>query len=170
MIVMNTWPFKEIIQAAACTAVVYLSSERIRNYCLKSQAWYQNQMIQWEAVSSKEIKHLMFEEIKSIINSESGSEAERTMLEIGVGCGKNFPYYTATSLIGLESNSFCEAYAWQNSKHFKHIHIKEYLIGFPENMSFIRNNSIQVVLATMPDIHDYKQTLEEVYRILKHVG
>ena len=169
--ILTSWPFKEIIQAAACTAVVYMSSERIRIYCLKAQAWYRNRMIQSEAVSSKEIKHLMFEEVKSIINSESGGETERTMLEIGIGCGKNFSYHAAnTSLIGLESNSFCEAYAWQNSQQFKHIHMKEYLIGFPENMSFIRSNSMQVVLATNPDIHDHEQTLEEVYRILKQVG
>ena len=78
----------------------------------------------------------------------------------------------------MDPNIYCENYALfrlntlnniNNGK--KSIHLKEYLIGFAENVSYIRNNSIDLCVCTdvLSYVQDLDQTLSEIHRILKPV-
>ena len=51
------------------------------------------------------------------------------------------------------------------------IELKDYLIGYAENMSNIRSNSIQIVLLTdfLSHVENPNDVLREIYRILKPV-
>ncbi len=78
---------------------------------------------------------------------------------------------------GIESNSICEKYALkrlqESNKAFQNqIEIRDYLMGYCENMSCIRANSMNLVICTSrtsTKIQDFGQALNEIYRILQEV-
>ncbi len=78
--------------------------------------------------------------------------------------------------MGIESNSFCESYAWQrlqqsNKINLNNIQLNDYLISYPENLSYIRSDSIKVIVLTNKiSVKDHEQTIKEIYRVLKKVS
>ena len=82
-----------------------------------------------------------------------------------------------TVIIGLDSNPYCENLAYSrlnkiNTITNNNIQLKDYLIGFSENMSCIRTESIQIVVLTdfLSYVENPSDTLNEIYRILKPVS
>lgn len=78
-------------------------------------------------------------------------------------------------ITGIERNSLCEKYALERLKSIneatkKNIKLNEYLIGFSENMSCVRSDSMDLVISTNSSIQDYEQTIYEIYRVLKQVS
>lgn len=81
-----------------------------------------------------------------------------------------------TLIIGLDSNPYCENLAYQRLNQINkitnnNIQLKDYLIGFSQNMSCIRTESIQIVVLTdfLSYVENPSDTLNEIYRILKPV-
>ena len=88
---------------------------------------------------------------------------------------KHFKFISPGSIIiGLDPNAFCEKHAIKRLNEVKstNINLKDYLIGYSENMSYIKANSIDVVICTnaLSSCQDVNQTLAEIYRILKIVS
>ena len=79
-----------------------------------------------------------------------------------------------SNIIGLDPNAFCEKYAIKRLDELKskNLSLKDYLVGYSENMSYIKENSIDVVICTntLSSCQDVNQTLAEIYRILKYVS
>jgi len=175
------WPIKDLIQSAGLLYLVYLYRQPLRVIMLKYNAFVQNVQTKLGEKNSDlaEIKHLMFNEVYSIFKSRENEAEPMTnmnILEIGIGCGDNFSYYPQDSVItGIETNGLCEKYAWErlksiNGKNKKNIKLNEYLIGFPENMSCIRSDSVDFVVSTNSIIQDYDQSISEILRVLKQGG
>ena len=85
------------------------------------------------------------------------------------------------SVTGLDPNGYCEAFAWKRLRSInqklgkqghEEIQLKDFLVGYAENMSYIRSNTIEVVVCTntLSYVEDVEQTLEEIYRILRPVS
>ena len=79
-------------------------------------------------------------------------------------------------MIGLDCNPFCEKLALErlnhvNKKNQSYVHLEDYLIGYAENMSNIRSESIEIVLLTdfFSQVDNSNDILKEVYRVLKPV-
>ena len=72
----------------------------------------------------------------------------------------------------------CEKYAWTrllaaNKLSQNNVIMKDYLIGFCENMSCVRSNSMDLVVSTnssTESIEDFQQAISEIYRVLKEVS
>lgn len=80
-------------------------------------------------------------------------------------------------LTGIESNTICEKYAFKrlresNKAHGNNITLKDYLMGYCENMSCIRSNSMHLVICTdnSLNIQDFEQALNEIHRVLQEVN
>lgn len=80
-------------------------------------------------------------------------------------------------LTGIESNTICEKYAYKrlresNIAHGNNITLKDYLMGYCENMSCIRSNSMHLVICTGHSfgIQDFEQALNEIHRVLQEVN
>lgn len=121
----------------------------------------------------------MFNELISRLQTSNESNkdfSKLNILEISIGCGNNFEFYPKDSEItGIEPNSLCENHAWRrlnviNNVSKKNITIKNYFIGFPEMMSCIRSDSMDLVLSTNAFIEDFEQATSEIHRILKKGG
>jgi len=79
-------------------------------------------------------------------------------------------------VIGLDCNPFCEKPAIErlhcvNNSNQNNVHLEDYLIGYAENMSNIRSESIEIVLLTdfLSQVDNSYDILKEVYRVLKPV-
>lgn len=184
--VLRVWPISNLIKSVGCFYLLYISREHIRINMLKCQALYNNFVAKLDDKDRKlnEIKHLMFNEAFSMLRNRSNDQdninelipSNTNILEIGIGCGNNFTFYPKDlSITGIESNNFCESYALYrlsvaNNTTQKNINIKDFLIGFSENMSYIRNDSMDLVLSTNSNVEDFDQTINEIYRILKKDG
>ncbi|GIX81082.1 methyltransferase-like protein 7A [Caerostris extrusa] len=95
------------------------------------------------------------------------------VLEIGVGEGPNLQFYPDNcNLTVLDKNKFFESYYAQNAKMFPHISYQRTVIQPAEDMSDIKDNSLDVVVSTY--LHcscdDSHEVLREVQRVLKPSG
>lgn len=182
--ILVSWPFNDLLKSISLVYVLYLSRQKIRINMLRYKALLQNLQAKLEDENKEmgEIKHLMFSEVFSILKNKTEENFDPNKLnivEIGIGCGNNFKYYPKdVTITGIEVNSLCEKYAWSrleasNKMNKNNISMKDYLIGFCENMSCVRGNSLDLVISTgstEEKIEDFDQAINEIYRVLKKDG
>ena len=80
---------------------------------------------------------------------------------------------SGTNLYCLDANPYNEHYLMNNLKlRNDEIRLNDYLIAYAENMSYIRANSVEIIICTftLSCVEDIEQVLDEIYRILKPVG
>ena len=87
--------------------------------------------------------------------------------------GANFEFYpdnTRLSVVEI-NNQFREAFD-KNLSNYPNIHLENFTIGMAENMSDIKDGSIDVVVSTMVlcSVRSIEQTLKEIQRVLKPVS
>lgn len=145
----------------------------------------------------KQIKQLMFRDVNYLLKKLNQTDRPY-FLEIGIGVGNNWLFYPKSNLkikfknrkiriwdnlrkidsiiAGLDCNPFCESIALNRlCKSIlitnQNLEFKDYLIGFAENMSYIRSNSIQIVVITdfLSQVENPNEVLGEIFRILKPV-
>lgn len=80
-------------------------------------------------------------------------------------------------VIGLDPDGLCESYAYERLNKMnqldpnKNLMLKDYLVGYAENMSIIKSNSIACVVSTnvFDHVEEIEQTFVEIHRVLKPV-
>ena len=95
------------------------------------------------------------------------------VLELGAGNGSNFRYYPKdTVVITIDLNGNFRTYLEKNLEKYKHIKLKDYLIGNAENMrELIPDGSCSCVVSSLLlCCADQKKVLSEVMRVLKPGG
>ena len=113
-------------------------------------------------------KEEMFAHMKETLKGTQGD-----ILEIGAGTGANFEFLPeGSSVIALDPNPHMEPYLVENAKTFPHVHLKEIVSGFAENMEGIADNSVEAVICTLTlcSVQDMEATLSEIRRVLKPVS
>jgi ubiquinone/menaquinone biosynthesis C-methylase UbiE len=79
-----------------------------------------------------------------------------------------------SKIICLDKNYYFERELLQNFNKTcdEKIDLKDTLVAYAENMSYLRNNSVNYVLCTfsLSCVEDIQQVLNEIYRILKPNG
>lgn len=123
-------------------------------------------------LAADEYKKKLF---SSMLKDASGQgDGNLTVLEIGAGTGANFKYYpSGTSIICLEPNDSCDSYLRKNITELgDRLVLKEFRVGFAENMVGIQSDSVDAVVSTLVlcSVGDVKQSLQEVLRVLKPGG
>ena len=110
-----------------------------------------------------------------------GSSIQKVFKIFLVSINKNIKTHYFSKLkdsvvTGLDCNPFCESFAinrlnQSNLIRKQNIELKDYLLGYAENMSNIRSNSVQIVIITdfLSYVENANDILKEIYRILKNV-
>jgi SAM-dependent methyltransferase len=174
------WPVKELLKSSLLLFSIYLNRNSIRRYYLKLQAYlyYRLTIRQDKSINSdlNYIKTILFKELEFYLKELKKPVETVKILEIGIRAGANFKFYPPNvSIIGLDPNPFCEQYAYKHLTQIgssKSVKLNDYIIGFAENMSYIRANSFDCVVCTnfLAECEDYQQVLKEVHRIMKPVS
>lgn len=95
------------------------------------------------------------------------------ILEIGIGHGSNLLYYPSGSkLYSVEPNAYFEKYFKQNIQKFPGISVEEFINGTAEDMSMIKDSSMDVVVSThvLCSVTNMASSLNEIIRVLKPGG
>lgn len=174
--IMLNWPIRDLIRVSISLYSLYLVNKHSRRYLKKLIVFYQYRLAYLQDNDSeyKEMKEQLF---LYLSNNLKKSTDRVNILEIGIGCGNNFLYLPQNCVVtGLDPNFLCESFAYRrlndlNTRLNKNIQLKDYLVGYAENMSYIRNNSIEVIVCTnvLGYVQDINQTLNEICRVLKPV-
>ena len=101
------------------------------------------------------------------LNTQSDKPIE--LLEIGAGTGSNFRYYpNGCHVTCLDPNPHVAGYSRRG--HVGLV-VNEPVVGMAEDMSSVRDNSVDVVVSTivMCSVSDVDRSLAEVKRILRPV-
>jgi len=94
------------------------------------------------------------------------------LVEVGAGTGSNFVFYPKNSeIVCVEPNEYSKKYLLANVAKVAGIELKQFHLGFGEDMSFIETESVDVVVSThvLCSVRDVDQCLREILRILKKV-
>jgi SAM-dependent methyltransferase len=106
---------------------------------------------------------------------EMSSRLDRPLklVEVGAGTGANFVFLPKNmEIVCVEPNEFSKKFLLANAAKFPGIEIKQYHIGFGEDMTFIETESVDAVVCThvLCSVRDVDQCLKEILRILKKGG
>lgn len=107
--------------------------------------------------------------------SEDADKSGRPLriLDVGSGAGSNFKYFPANSdVICVEPNDKFESYLRKSvAENSSHTHLKEFIVGYAEDMATIPSDSIDAAVCTLVlcNVDDIDQSLSEIKRVLKTV-
>ncbi|KAG7589519.1 S-adenosyl-L-methionine-dependent methyltransferase [Arabidopsis suecica] len=165
---MTSIPFLPISPSSASTSTVDL--KRLRP---PKPDWYE-EFFAWSMNTEMESYEKEISDYKMKLFDNLVGKAEK-VLEIGIGTGPNFKYYTAIpnlSVIGIDPNAKMESYARKSAAE----------AGLkPEEFTFIQalgesipleDASVDAVVGTLVlcSVKDVTQTLNEIKRILRPGG
>ncbi|KAI0233201.1 hypothetical protein LSAT2_016498 [Lamellibrachia satsuma] len=108
--------------------------------------------------------------------SEDADKSGRPLriLDVGSGAGSNFKYFPANSdVICVEPNDKFESYLRKSvAENSSHTHLKEFIVGYAEDMATIPSDSIDAAVCTLVlcNVDDIDQSLSEIKRVLKTGG
>lgn len=95
------------------------------------------------------------------------------LLEIGCGTGANFKFYPdGCTVICTDPNPHFQKYLRMSMDANTHLTYGEFLVVSGENMKEVEDESMDVVVCTLVlcSVHNVRQVLQEVRRILKPVS
>ncbi|ELT93997.1 hypothetical protein CAPTEDRAFT_37531, partial [Capitella teleta] len=101
------------------------------------------------------------------------SNAKFTVLEVGAGAGANFRFFPeGIDVICLDPNPYFDVYIKKNLSDFPHVNLKQFVVGFAEDMSQVPDDSVDAVVCTLVlcSVTDVVASLKEIRRILKPGG
>jgi len=113
------------------------------------------------------------EELFSTLH-EMVSQLDRPLklVEVGAGTGSNFSFYPKNSeIVCVEPNEYSKKYLLANVAKVAGIEMRQFYVGFGEDMAFIETESVDAVVCThvLCSVSDVDQCLREILRILKKV-
>ena len=101
------------------------------------------------------------------------STGRLTILDIGSGTGANFKFFPKNSdVICLDPNPYFESYLKSNQAEFPDVNLKQFVVGYGEDMKDIADESIDAVVCTLVlcGVAETDKTLAEIKRVLKPVS
>lgn len=103
---------------------------------------------------------------------ESQLDRPLKLVEVGAGTGSNFEFLPKNSeIVCVEPNVYSKKYLLANAANLTGIEVKQFHLGFGEDMAFIETESVDAVVCThvLCSVRDVDQCLKEIFRILKKV-
>jgi ubiquinone/menaquinone biosynthesis C-methylase UbiE len=133
-------------------------------------SWLNNKALRSDGVIFGPRKEKLFSALH-----EMSSQLDRPLklVEVGAGTGANFVFFPKNmEIVCVEPNEFSKKFLLANAAKLPGIEIKEYHIGFGEDMNFIESESVDAVVCThaLCSVRDVDQCLKEILRILKKGG
>ncbi|GAB6023486.1 hypothetical protein CHUAL_008264 [Chamberlinius hualienensis] len=102
-------------------------------------------------------------------DAELREEGVIRILELGAGPGNNFQFYPENSrLIVIEPNEYFDNRRARNLARYPTIRMEKLIHGFGEDMSAIKDNSVDAVVATyvLCSVESVDKVLQEIHRVL----
>jgi SAM-dependent methyltransferase len=179
------WPVKELLKSSLFLLSIYWNRNSIRKYYLKLKAYFNFELTRCHDNTNSDlnyIKTILFKELENYLKESKKPIETVKVLEVGIGTGANLKFYPSNvSITGLDSNPFCEQFVYKHlirtevysskQRGNKLVNLNDFIIGFGENMSYVRTNSVDCIVCTnyLDECEDYQQVLKEIHRILKPV-
>ncbi|GAB6023487.1 hypothetical protein CHUAL_008265 [Chamberlinius hualienensis] len=119
----------------------------------------------------KKEKNEIFSEMRNIksFDPELRERGVIRILELGAGPGNNFQFYPENSrLIVIEPNEYFDNRRARNLARYQTIRMEKLIHGFGEDMSAIKDNSVDAVVATfvLCSVKSVDKVLQEIHRVL----
>ncbi|GAB6023509.1 hypothetical protein CHUAL_008286 [Chamberlinius hualienensis] len=120
-------------------------------------------------------RRIIFRDLQSFksLDSRLRNEGIIRILEVGPGSGINFPFYPRNSkLTVVEPNIQFLKEIVLNHRFIHRLRLEKAVLGKCEDMSFVSDNSVDVVVATLVfcSVTDVRACFEEIYRVLAPGG
>jgi len=133
-------------------------------------AWLNNKGLRLDNTVFRAGKEEIFSCLHEMV---SQSDRPLKLVEVGAGTGSNFVFYPKNlEIVCVEPNEFSKKYLLANAAKLTGIEMKQFHIGFGEDLAFIETESVDVVVTThvLCSVTDVDQCLKEILRILKEGG